>query len=147
MDPASAIIGIVSFGFEVFKKINEVRKAIKDAPDNLCSLENSCLLIELSLDQLQTMGVVGLLRLDATRFERLCDSARRHLRDVEVIVDKVTVVANDQDSQTGRRSIRKIKWLMKKDDLNDIARKLKELRVTLALLVIMMHSYVVRSRS
>ena len=140
MDPASAIIGIVSFGFEVFKKINGVRKAVKDAPDDLSSLEDSCLLIELSLDQLQTMSVLGSLRVDTTRFERLCSNARRYLKDIEVIVDRVTVVANDRDCQIGRRSIRKIKWLMKKDDLNDIARKLKELRVTLALLVIMIHS-------
>ena len=57
-----------------------------------------------------------------------------------MIVDKVTVAADSPDGRTRERPVRKIKWLMKKDDLNSIARKLKELQITLALLVIMMQS-------
>ena len=57
-----------------------------------------------------------------------------------MIVDKVTVAADSPDRRTRERPVRKIKWLMKKDDLNSIARKLKELQITLALLVIMMQS-------
>jgi len=140
MDPASAIIGIISFGCTVFGKINEMRKAIKGAPDDLKSLEDSCFLIELSLDQLRALGAPGSPRIDADRVERLCSNAQRQMKDVEAIVDKVTVAAATRDSRIGERPIRRIKWLMKKDDLTSIARKLKELQITLALMVIMMQS-------
>ena len=140
MDPASAVIGIVSFSCTVFGKINEMRKAIKAAPDDLQSLEDSCFLAELSLEQIRAMGIPESSRVDATRLERLCNNVQRQLEDVDVIVDKVTVAAAVQGNRARERSIRRVKWLMKKDDLDSIARKLKELQITLALMVIMMQS-------
>ena len=137
MDPPSAIVGIVSFGFTVFGKVKEVRKAIKGASEDLQSLHDSCDLIELSLEQLRTVSALGSFEAEDTRLENLCDKAQRYLRDVEVLVEKVTVTGN---GKSGGPPIRRIKWLMKKDNINDIARKLRELQITLALMVIMMQS-------
>lgn len=54
MDPASAIIGIVSFGFTVFAKVNEIRKDIKGAPDKVQALQDACIGVELLLSRLST---------------------------------------------------------------------------------------------
>ena len=53
MDPASAIIGIVSFGFTVIGKVIEIRKAIKDAPDRIQALQDSTIAVELLLSRIQ----------------------------------------------------------------------------------------------
>ncbi len=54
MDPASAIIGIVSFGLTVFAKVNEVRKEINSAPEQVRALQQACIGVELLLSRLDT---------------------------------------------------------------------------------------------
>ena len=56
MDPASAIIGIVSFGFTVIGKINKIRKAIKDAPSQVQALQDSSIVVGLLLSRIQVAG-------------------------------------------------------------------------------------------
>ena len=139
MDPASAIIGIVSFGFTVFSKVNNVRKIIKGGPQQLQSLEDSCSTVLLFLNRLRDAEAPGSLHPDATHIVALCETARRALDDVKTIMDNVAVrgSASAWDSAAGRRSIRKFKLLRKNDDIINIARKLKELESTLASIAIL----------
>ena len=54
MDGVSTAISLFSSGYTAFKKVREMRKTIKDAPDQLKSLERSCAFTEQLLDNLKT---------------------------------------------------------------------------------------------
>lgn len=148
MDPASAIIGIVSFGFTVFRKVNEVRKAIKAAPGQLEALQDSCDVIEMFLNRLKTMqaGLLNLATLDDSRsmeqahLELLCRKAKRCLEEVDEALDRVVVRGAASPGVRTSTTIRKIRWIMRKDDLEEISRKIRELRDALNVMLDFMHS-------
>ena len=137
MDPASAIIGIVSFGFTVFGKVNEIRKVIKGAPAQLRSLETSSNLIIFYLKRLQGAEAPGSSHPDAAHIVELCNSARQYLDDVKTIMDKVTVSGGSAQDERARGRINKLNLLRKNADIVDVVRKLTELQSTLALIAIM----------
>lgn len=143
MDPASAIIGMASFGFTVFKNVNRVCKDIKNAPEQLRSIEDSCDHVQLLLNQLQVASTGKQSHYDVPYLERLCTRAQRYLEEVDVAINKVTAKQGTEDHRPERRSVRRVKWILKSNDMKDIAQKLDKLQTTLALLVITLRLYVV----
>ena len=134
MDPASAIIGIVSFGSVVFGKANDLRKAIKDAPDQLASLEHSCVLVEKLLESLKTTCLQLPSNLDLHHLKHLSDQAQRHLDEVEKVAEKVTKECADEFDHENPRKIRRVKWMLQQENIERIEMELKELQSTLGVL-------------
>ena len=133
MDPASAIIGIVSFGFVVFAKVNELRKAIKDAPDRVRALQDSCVVINLFLSKLEASGGHSALSCspEGTRYlQALCEKANVCLTDVDAAVKKV-VSGGEIDGRTPKLRLRRRKWIINKGKLDDLEQKMTELRKAL----------------
>lgn len=144
MDPASAIIGIVSFGFTVLKKINDMRKDIKGAPKQLQALQQSCGSLQLLLATLDTTRSrpIPYPPEAASHIQCLCASARECLEDVNAIISKVTIQPISTSGALGPPKVSLKKWLMKKNDLEDTSKRLKELRETLTVMVNFIHSWV-----
>ncbi len=92
MDPASAIIGIVSFGLTVFKEINEIRKDFKDAPEQVRALQDECIGIEILLDTLSAVSPEAVPKSPRTvaHLTRLSDKARGRLEEVREMTKKIT---------------------------------------------------------
>ena len=153
MDPASAIIGIVSFGFTVFQKVNEVRKAIKTAPEKLRALQESCFAVELFLRRLQAVQDCPLSHVhspdELAYLLLLCDRATRCLEEVNEALDQISVRrssdgktrrTNSNGSPKSRHStqsiaIHRIRWIMRRDDFEDITCKVRELRDALGVVL------------
>ena len=139
MDPASAVIGIVSFGITVIGKVNEVRKVIQGAPKKLEALRESCTIIELLLTRLQATMQRTRLQAEAEgeHLARVCDQARHCLEEVDRIIDIVTVytTSNGNSGVAGTRKVRISKWVARKGDLEDFSNKLRELQGILSSLV------------
>lgn len=134
MDPASAVIGIVSFGLTVFKKINDVRKDIKGAPEQLDSLQELGEGVQIILMRLQRAHArVQLSEPEELAYlGRLCAKAHRQLEQLEKFVNKVQ---RQTRSGVSQRRVKIIAWSMGKDDFEDISKKLKDLRDTLDAMV------------
>lgn len=145
MDPASAIISIVSFGFTVLKKINDVRKDVKGAPEQVRSLQQLCCSIQLLLTTLDTTKshTTPYAPEAAPHLQCLCASARECLEEVNTIIRKVTTQpTSTSPGASGAPKVSLKRWLMKKNDFDDASRKLRELRDTLTVMVNYMHSWV-----
>lgn len=130
MDPASAIIGIVSFGLTVFKEINEIRKDFKDAPEQVQALQDECIGIEILLDTLSTVSPEAVPKSPRTvaHLTRLSDKARGLLEEVREMTKKITSRANLNQVTFG-------KWITKRGDLKEMSQKLKDLMETLELML------------
>lgn len=130
MDPAS----VISFGLTVFKKINEIRKEIKSAPEQLESLQDFGQGIQIVLLRLQKTHVLVQLGEDEelAYLERLTVKAQNQLDKVDAFVNKIQQQA---DSSAGKRRVKIVAWMMGKDDFKDISRKLRDLRETLDMMM------------
>ena len=135
MDSASAIVGIVSFGFVVFSKANDLRKAIKDAPDRVQALQDSCVVVTLLLSKLQVSGGHNALSCspEGDRYlQALCEKANVCLMDVDAAVKKVRVVSiGNINGRTRKLRLHWRKWVANKGKLNDLEKKMMELRKAL----------------
>ena len=134
MDGVSTAISLFSSGYTAFKKIRDVRQAIKDAPDQLASLEHSCALIEKLLESLKTTCLQLPSNLDLHHLKHLSDQAQRHLDEVEKIAEKVTKECADEVDHENSRKIRRVKWMLQKENIERIEMELKELQSTLGVL-------------
>jgi hypothetical protein len=141
MDPASAIIGIAAFGFTVFGKVNEVIKTIKDAPEQLAALNDASRDVELLLSALQQTSVNLRLRSPAelAYLERLHARTQKCLEDINNFAEKVQRSAQNG---AGTNKIKLLKWFMKKSDFDDIKQKIRDLEVSLGLLMAFVNSCV-----
>ena len=139
MDPASAVIGIVSFGITVIGKVNEVRKVIQGAPKKLEALRESCAIIRILLARLQDTMQLPRLQAEAEgeHLARICDQAQHCLEEVDRIIDTVTVhtTSNGNSRVAGTRKVRISKWVARKGDLEEFSSKLRELQGILSSLV------------
>ena len=137
MDPASAIIGIVSFGFTVIGKINKIRKAIKDAPSQVQALQDSSIVVGLLLGRIQVAERCTISRSSQADayFESLRERVHDCLKKVDVIIEKVTEKSSDDDGggNSGRPMIHLnlSRWFMGKGQLEDLTGKLTEVRKAL----------------
>ncbi len=132
MDPASAVIGIVSFGFTVLGKVNEVRKAIKDAPESIRSLQESCTVVELLLEKLKSTETHKIPRSSAED-AYLCllrDNAQKCLQEVEAAVERVVVRSADGDDPS-QPEIRLKKFMLSRSNFLEFSRKVKQLQEAL----------------
>lgn len=143
VDPASAVISIVSFGLTVFRKVNEIRKKIKDAPEQVRALQQACIGVELLLSRLNTTTARTVPcppeAVLVPHFERLCTEAQPCLEDVDTIVEKVAQ-SKTPNGGSGATRLRFRKWFMKKGEFEDTSAKLKELRETLKMMIDFMNS-------
>ena len=130
MDPASAVVGIVSFGFTVLGKINEVRKAIKGAPRSVQDLKDSCALVELTLEKLKSIEthVVPQSTAELSYLGLLRDNAQRGLKEVEEAVDKVLVSESNGNNGSGLPKLYVRKFILNKNNFEEFSRKVKELQ-------------------
>lgn len=147
MDPVSAIVSIVSFGFTIVKKINDVRKDIKGAPDQVRALQQSCGSIQLIL--LTTLDTTTSRAIPCTpeavpHLQCLCASARECLVEVNTVINKVTTPSTATTGRGGSATIKVPikKWLIKKNDIDEASKRLKELEGALMVMVNFMHSLV-----
>lgn len=141
-DPASAIIGIVSFGFTIFAKVNEIRKEINSAPEQVRALQQACIGVELLLSRLDTTAArtVPCPPEAIPHFERLCAATQHCLEDVNTIIEYAIAQSTGSDGDSGTLKIRFRKWLSNKDEFEDTSARLKELRETLAMMMDIMNS-------
>lgn len=88
MDPASAVIGIVAFGFTVFGKVNEMRTAVKGASQQVQALQDTSTVVELLLIRLQTIKSreSSYTAAELVYLEKLCARSRFCLQEVETVV-------------------------------------------------------------
>lgn len=139
MDPASAVVGIVSFGFTVFGKVNEIRKSIKGAPQQVQALQESYVVVRVLLCKLQALNTHAVTytadELDC--FELLCKRSQQCLRDVDEAVKKV--VAQGPKVKAGDTpKVRLLKWILNKGDFEEMTKKLKDVREVLGTMVDLM---------
>ena len=142
MDPASAIIGIVSFGFVVFGKVNDLRKAIKDAPDRVQALQDSCVVVTLFLSKLQTSGGHNALSCspEGNRYlQALCEKTNAYLTDVDTAVKKI-ISGGNINGHTTQPKLRWRKWITNKGKLDDLEKKIMELRKVLCEMLLFLHA-------
>ena len=142
MDGVSTAISLFSSGYTAFKKVREMRKAIKDAPDQLKSLERSCAFTEQLLDNLKTTSSRLPSDIDLRHLHYLSHQAQGHLAEVENIADKVTKECLDEDGDVVCRKVRHMKWMFHKEDVERIETELKELQDTLSVLFALIQSCV-----
>ena len=135
MDPASAIIGIVSFGFTVIGQLNKIRKAIKDAPEQVQALQDSSVVVGLLLSRIQVAGGCSLSRSPHTNayFESLCKRAEDRLKNVDETLQKVIAqIPSDGDGNDERKlRLNWRRWFMDKGALADLTGKLAHVRKAL----------------
>lgn len=91
MDPASAVIGIVSFGLTVIGKVNKLRKAIKGAPQQVRALEEFYVVVKVLLGKLQALNThaVTYTKDELAWCQLLYERAQMCLHDVDMAVKKV----------------------------------------------------------
>lgn len=142
MDGVSTAIGLLSASYTACKKIREVRRAIKGAPDQLESLEHSCAFTEQLLDVLKTACSRLPSDIDFRYPEYLSDQARGHLVEVERIADKVTRGRSTGDGKTRERTIHQVKWMLQKENIQRIEAEMKELQGTLGVMLSALQSCV-----
>ena len=132
MDPASAVIGIVSFGFTVIGELIKIRKAIKDAPEQAQALQDSSVAVSLLLSRIQVTGGRSLSRSPQTNayFVPLCKRAVDYLKRVDEtlkkVITQVTPNGDGNDEREPRLNWRK--WFMDKGALADLTGKLADVR-------------------
>ena len=137
MDPASAIIGIVSFGFTVIGQLNKIRKAIKDAPEQIQTLQDSSVAVLSLLRMIQE--AISRIPLHPARpevdayLESLYKKAENNLKKVDEVVEKV--VAQNLPSGGGSDNhlirVNWKRWFTDKGKLEDLAGKLADVRKAL----------------
>lgn len=139
MDPASAIIGIVSFGFTVFAKVNEIRKSIKGAPQQVQALQESYVVARVLLSKLQTLNTqpVTYTEDELACFELLCERSQQCLRDVDEAVKKVMAQISDANADRTPK-VRLLKWFLNKADFEEMTKKMKDIREALGTMVDLM---------
>ena len=128
MDGVSTAISFVSSGYTAFKKVRELRKSIKDAPEQLQSLEDSCDLVERLLHDLELASSRPPLNSDVRRLKRLSERVQKSLSKVERLVDKVVKAYSDEGGSAGRVKVRWIKWFLYQGDFESMEKELKDLR-------------------
>ena len=141
MDPASAVIGIVSFGFTVFSKVNDVLKAIRGASEQLEALQGLSSDIKVLLSALQRVDTDAHLRFrsqeELAYLDRLRVRAQRSLEQVNVFAEKVQRASS---TSSGVRKIKLLSWYIKKKDFEDISRKMKDLESSLGHMIAFINS-------
>lgn len=139
MDPASAILGIVSFGLTVFAKINAVCRAIKGASKQVQVLQELSVAVTLLLDRLQKANTLGdafsFSTAEAAYLDCLCAKARCCLNDVETMVDKVVDKTSSVTDGITEPKVRLKKWIMSRERLTVLADRMKELRELLDMIL------------
>ncbi len=139
MDPASAIIGIVSFGFTVFAKVNEIRKSIKGAPQQVQALQESYVVARVLLSKLQTLNThtITYTADELACFELLCERSQQCLHDVDEAVKKVMAQTSDANADRTPK-VRLLKWFLNKGDFEEMTKKLNDVREALGTMVDLM---------
>lgn len=138
MDGVSTAISLVSSGYTAFKKVREVRKTIKNAPDQLDSLERSCAFTEHLLDRIRMANSYLPTHSDSRHLMHLSDQAQHHFNEVGRLADKVTKGWSSEVGDTGERSIRQMKWMLHKESIERMEVEMKELQNTLSILLVSM---------
>ena len=130
MDGVSTAISFVSSGYTAFKKVRELCKSIKDAPEQLQSLEDSCDLVEQLLRDLELASshLPPDNHTNTHLLERLSERVQKSLGEVERLVDKVVKAYSDEGGSAGGVKVRRIKWLLYKDDFERMEKELKDMR-------------------
>lgn len=136
MDGVSTAISLFSSGYTAFKKVREVRKAIKDAPGQLDSLERSCALIEHLLNNLKAVSSCLPAHNDLHHLDHLSEQAQHHFEEVQKIANKVTKGHSNEDRSTGERKIRPFRWILHKESIERVEVEMKELQNMLGILLV-----------
>ena len=146
MDPASAIIGIVSFGFTVIGQLNKIRKAIKDAPEQVQALQDSSIAVGLLLSRIQVAGDCSLSRSSQTNayFDTLRKRVEDCLKNVDQTLKKViSQIPSDGDGNDERKPrLNWRRWFMDKGALTDLTGKLGDVRKALCEMLEFLQVYV-----
>ena len=132
MDGVSTACSLISSGYKVFKKVKALRKAIKDAPEKLQSLDDSCTLLEQLLENLRRAESNLPTSINDQLLDRLSGRVQRSLDEVEKIIDKVTRGHLDDEEQVLEIKISRVKWIWYKEDFECIERELNGLRDVLS---------------
>ena len=125
-----------------------MRQAIKDAPDQLASLEHSCCLVEKLLKSLKTTSLQFPPHLDLLHLKHLSDQAQHHHGEVEKIAEKVTKECADEVDDGNQQRIRRVKWMLQEENVERIEMEMRELQARLVLYALWFNcAYVSRSVS
>ncbi|KAI0339164.1 ankyrin [Trametopsis cervina] len=139
MDPASAIIGIVSFGLTVFGKVKEVVDTVKGASDDLQALKDVSADIEVLLLAIQRTDI----HLHFTPgpelayLGRLQTRVEKSLESVDAFAEKVQKLSRNAN---GESKINKVKWFLKKSEFDDVNQQLKDIETALGLMMAFINS-------
>ena len=130
MDPASAIIGFVSFGLAVFNKVDEIVRTLKGAKEDLQALRDRSADAEVLLLAIQHShhSFQPYSSHEAAYFGRLYARAQKYLGEVDAFADKVLQpsVVNGRDGK-----IKKLQWMLKRRDFDDVLQKMQDLESAL----------------
>ena len=140
MDPAS-ILGIISFGFSVFEKVDELVRALKGAPEQLRALRESCMIVKVLLQRLNKTSERGsyelLNRSELGLFGQLEERARTCLHGVDAVVQKVM---KHTKTDTGEEVIGRWKCFIKRGEFEDMSKNLGSLREALMMILMVTQS-------
>ena len=125
MGPASAILTFVTSALTVYQKANELRKTIKDAPKDLERLLARAHDAMMLLQELKGAeeNLPSLSPDDITFLGDLAIRAERPLKCVEEFVAKAR---ESMEGGGGEGKVRRLKWLIKKGEFEDVSQKLKD---------------------
>ena len=137
MDPVSSIVGIITFGFTVFKKVESLREYIKAAPDQLQALQDSCTAAALLLRRLEQVNEhVSYLPTNIEQLQQLWSNVARYLEDIDAAIKKLNKsVKSNEKGRFRRFTIYLRKWYFKPDEVENLAKKLSVLQGSLLMMV------------
>lgn len=139
MDPASAIIGFVGFGLTVFQKVDAVIRSLKGATNDLKAIRDRSADIQVLLIALQqTNNSIQPSSPQETAYRgRLESRVQVCLEAINAFAEKVQH-ANELDAGTGK--VKKLKWLLKRKDFEALSQQLKDLEISLGLMMAFVNS-------
>ena len=140
MDPASSIVSIISFGFSVFRTVESLREYIKAAPDQLQALQDSCTAATLLLGRLEQIHRRRPYNSTDTseikQPDQLWINIARYMKDVDAALKELAEsVQNNRKGRFRRLASCLRKWYFKRDEVENVAKRLSILQLSLLMMV------------
>ncbi len=132
MDCVSAAVGAAKSIYDAYKTVKTTQKELKHAPEKLQLIEDDRDLVKQLFNELHMASDVDGSRSPSEHLEHLQQTIERRSDDLGQVLAKVTKQNSTSGDKTGR-SVRPLKFILNKDDINDASSELKELREVLAL--------------
>ena len=142
MDPVGSTVGIITFGFTVFRQLESLREFINAAPNQLQALQDSCTATTLLLRRAEQIyermpdldQSTATLRIE--QLDQLWSNVDRYLKDIDAILKKLSgSISGNGKGRVRRVAIRLRKWLFKPNEVENVAKRLSILQLSLLMMV------------